>query len=173
MNEWMDEETLDCGTCARDGTDAGARGAEGDAEGDADARGGFKRSRTVDETRERHIRRLRGTVEVVSDRDAGLGDGGGDAGERAGIAEVGGYSSMSRRIREECEARRRRRSQPCSRTDEASSWTFDSRWSTKSGTFRACRARRTSSRWKNVLRRASGYFLSIKGGLKERNVRFC
>ncbi len=26
------------------------------------------------------------------------GDGGGDAGERAGIAEVGGYSSMSRRF---------------------------------------------------------------------------
>ena len=83
---------------ARDGTDAGARGADADAEGDADARGGFKRSRMVDETRERHIRRLRGTVEVVSDRDDGLGDGGGDAGERAGIAEVGGYSSMSRRF---------------------------------------------------------------------------
>ncbi len=58
---------------ARDGTDAGARGADADAEGDADARGGFKRSRTVDETRERHIRRLRGTVEVVSDRDDGVG----------------------------------------------------------------------------------------------------
>ena len=96
MNGWMSGRLT--ARRARDGTDAGARGADADAEGDADARGGFKRSRTVDETRERHIRRLRGTVEVVSDRDDGLGDGGGDAGERAGIAEVGGYSSMSRRF---------------------------------------------------------------------------
>ena len=94
MNGWMSGRLT--ARRARDGTDAGARGADADAEGDADARGGFKRSRTVDETRERHIRRLRGTVEVVSDRDDGLGDGGGDAGERAGMQHMQWFCSPFR-----------------------------------------------------------------------------